>query len=317
MRSVMLVFVVTAADEGSTLLAFLKKSLIAANRGSEVPSVKALKRVIDGRYCYVNKEVEIFSSHPLKKGDRVSLDPKGLELSASKGKLSVPILFEDESLLICNKPPGMVCDAATISGIFSSGHRLVHRLDKETSGVLILAKSEKVLEKMISLFKEKRVKKLYLAIVDKEVKKEAGMISNRLAKKGAYQGQTLYGSVKTQQGLESITRWKALAKVKTASFLAAEPVTGRTHQLRVHFSEMGHPILGDHQYGKAFVCPLHPKRHLLHAYLISFPHPTLKKKIEVKAPIPSDFQECLRSLKLIEMAHPVEFFNEEEEDKSR
>ncbi|MBI3236415.1 MAG: RluA family pseudouridine synthase [Chlamydiales bacterium] len=292
----MQIFVVAKEEEGSTLLAFLKKHLIDA--GSCAVSVKALKRAIDGKYCRVNREVETFSSHPLKKGDRVSLDPKGLEEISSQEKLSAPILFEDDSLLICNKPPGMVCDSQAVEKIFFPGLKLVHRLDKQTSGVLILAKSGVVLEKMITLFKEKKVKKLYLAIVDKKVKKKAGVITNYLGKKGGYQGQTLYGSVKGPPGLEAITRWQVLTRQDAATFLIAEPVTGRTHQLRVHFSEMGHPILGDHQYGKSFACPLDPKRHLLHAYSISFPHPVLDKKVEIKAPIPFDFQACLKALEI-------------------
>ena len=85
---------------------------------------------------------------------------------------------------------------------------------------------------------------------------------------------------------------------KEASLLRCQPITGRTHQLRVHLSELGHPILGDFQYGKHFTCRLKPKRQLLHAYILRFTHPILQKVIEIKAPLPQDFIEFTKLLKL-------------------
>jgi 23S rRNA pseudouridine955/2504/2580 synthase/23S rRNA pseudouridine1911/1915/1917 synthase len=273
-----------------TLLAFLRSHC------SQAPSVKAIKRAIDGKYCTVNGQIETFSSHPLHKGDKVSLDLAGLISQA----ISAPsILFEDDSLLICNKPMGMVCENKVINSIwprFRGKLCLVHRLDKETTGVLIIGKTDAFVEKMIPLFRAQEVHKRYLALVDGTVKGKKGKIENELGKKGAYHGQTIYGSVVSGRGARAITLWTCLKATPTASLLLAEPLTGRTHQLRVHFSQMGHPILGDSQYGKAFKCPLHPKRYLLHAYSIRFSHPTDNREIEVVAPIPLDFQQAFAQL---------------------
>lgn len=288
-------FTVIPSEEGMTLLSFLR------HHCPDAPSVKAIKRAIDGKCCSINGRIETFSSHPLRKGDKVCFDISGLSGPAKVEKYQPAILYEDEVLLICNKPAGMVCENRIFNQSlpkYLGKLLLVHRLDKETSGVLILAKEPAFLEKMISLFKEHSVRKLYLALVDGTVKKEKGKVENYLGKKGAYQGQTIYGNVDPKKGQHAVTLWKCLKSVKTASLLLAEPVTGRTHQLRVHFSLIGHPILGDAQYGKSFTCKVHPKRHLLHAYSIRFTHPLNKKEIEALAPIPSDFQEALSQLRI-------------------
>ncbi len=281
---------VTASEEGATLLSFLRRHC------PQAPSVKAIKRAIDGKYCRVNGRVETFSSHPLRKGDRVHLDLSGVLLQKKTQQPLLKVLFEDEVLLICNKPPGLVCDNASINQALPQhlgNLQLIHRLDKETSGALMIAKEPAMKEKMIALFKEHQVHKQYLALVDGAVKQKSGKIDNYLGKKGSYQGQTIYGVVTPGKGERAVTLWKCLKKGPTSTLLLAEPVTGRTHQLRVHFSHIGHPILGDYQYGKAFKCKLDPKRHLLHAYSIRFTHPLSHQEIEVIAPAPSDFKSAL------------------------
>ena len=203
----------------------------------------------------------------------------------------ISVLYEDEELLICNKPPGVLSDNKTFNRAFSQYRgvlKLAHRLDKETSGAIILAKTEVMLKKMEALFKERQVEKSYLALVDGIVKKEEGSIESYLEKKRVLHNQTIYGSSKSARGKRALTHWKCIKRGKNYSLLLCQPHTGRTHQLRVHLSEMGHPILGDYQYGKR--ARLHAaKRQLLHAYLISFIHPTSHITISVKAPIPDDF----------------------------
>jgi len=282
-------FEVTAHESGMKLLAFLRE------RWPSAPSVKALKRAIDGKRCTINGRIETFSTHALSKGDRVEI-----ELIETQ-QLTLTILYEDDAIVVCNKPAGMLSDNRNFPA------KLVHRLDKETSGVLILAKTESVCDKMIEAFAQRRVKKEYLAIVDGAVLKKEGKIVSRLAKKHSYEGQTIYASA--LQGEEAITHWKCLGVGKKESLLLCEPVTGRTHQLRVHLKEMGHPILGDTQYAKKFSSPLSVHRQMLHAYRISFPHPETSQKIEVMAPLPDDFLEALET---IGMAHLVELLGEKE-----
>ena len=277
---------VSRKEAGTRLLPFLRKKC------PDAPSVKAIKRAIDSKFCTVNHQIETFSSYPLKENDIVRLNEAAFKTKKSESK--IPILYEDKELLIVNKPAGIISDNRLIKSRLSNPQlELVHRLDKETSGVLILAKTFEAKEKMIALFKRRAVRKLYLAIVDGVMDKDEGKIDNFLGKKKSYQGQTIYGSVDGKKGLRAITLWRVLSRGKTASVVCCEPFTGRTHQLRVHRSGMGHPILGDVQYGKKFICPFKPLRNLLHAYSIVFVHPSTGKELKVIAPIPVDFKECL------------------------
>ena len=284
---------VTRKEDGTRLLQFLREKY------PEAPSVKALKRSIDGKFCTVNGRIETFSSYILEENDIVVFNPAGLE---KKVELSttVPVLYEDHVLLIINKPAGMVSDIRSVKKCFPKVKdlALAHRLDKETSGVLILTKTGSAKEKMLALFKERGIRKLYLAIIDGVMEKNEGKIDNFLGKKYSYQGQVVYGSTDEKQGERAITYWKCLAKGKTACVVSCEPYTGRTHQLRAHLSGIKHPILGDIQYGKKFICPYKPQRNLLHAYRIVFKHPSTGKEVNVIAPIPADFKQALDVLKV-------------------
>ncbi|MBS0604008.1 MAG: RluA family pseudouridine synthase [Verrucomicrobia bacterium] len=286
---------VSKKQAGMRLLQFLRESY------PEAPSVKAIKRAIDGKLCTVNNRTETFSSYTLEENDIVVLKEDTFEIKKELKVSRATVLYEDKELLIINKPAGIVSDAKSIKSSLPDAKgtlELVHRLDKETSGVLILAKTPEAKEKMVSLFKERTVRKLYLALVDGVVAKDEGTIDNFLGRKHSYQGQTVYGTVEENKGQRAITYWKCLKRGKVASVVCCEPYTGRTHQLRVHLSTMGHPILGDSQYGKKFICHLKPCRNLLHAYSITFKHPTNGKAIKAIAPIPADFKQALDELKI-------------------
>lgn len=275
---------VSAKQAGMRLLPFLKENC------PEAPSTKAVKQAIDHKCCLVNGNIENFSSFSLTQGDIVAftLEQESIPTAAT-------ILYEDRDLLVVNKPAGVLTDLKAL------GQRscfLVHRLDKETSGVLLLAKHASVKEKLEALFKEKTISKLYLAIVDGIFKTEEGVIDNHLGKKGEYAGQTIYGKVTAVKGVRAVTHFRVLGRCNKASLVACEPKTGRTHQLRVHLSGMGHPILGDRQYAKTFACAVVPQRNMLHAYQVRFNHPTSKKTMTITAPIPIDFQEVMQALHL-------------------
>lgn len=269
---------VTAQEAGMTLLAFLRKNCPDAH------SVKGIKRAIDGKRCTINGCVETFSTHKLRAGDQVSIDLD------EKVSLKPTILWEDASLVAFDKPAGVVCESKNFKG------HLVHRLDKETSGVLLVAKSKPILERMIELFRAKKVKKTYLAIVDGVVKKKSGTIISNLAPLHRFQGQTVYGS--SGKGERAETQWVTVDKGPKATLLECYPITGRTHQIRVHLKEAGHPIVGDYQYAKQFKCGYRAHRHLLHALEISFPHPLTQENITIKAPVPADFSEAVKKLSL-------------------
>lgn len=280
------IFCVTPSEEGVTLLSFLREHC------QEAPSVKAIKRAIENKGCTVNGRIETFSSHPVLAGDKIAID---LSVHLSKPLFSEAkwsVLYEDAVLYICNKPAGALSQ--------NKNYTLVHRLDKETSGVLIFAKTPEIKEKMIEIFRKREIAKTYLALVEGALSKDRGEINAPLGKIGEYQGQTIYGVVALAKGKSALTRWKCLKKNAQASLLQLEPVTGRTHQLRVHLSHLHHPIIGDVQYGKHFktLSLCRPKRHLLHAYAIAFAHPISGAPLKVIAPIPKDFKEALQQLQL-------------------
>jgi 23S rRNA pseudouridine955/2504/2580 synthase/23S rRNA pseudouridine1911/1915/1917 synthase len=278
-------FEVSSQEQGVGLLAFLRTKI------PETFSTKAIKRAIDGKCCTINQRVEIFSSHVVSKGDKIVIRFKTKEPPFLQKNLE--ILYEDEDLLICNKPVGVVSEPKAFP------FPPLHRLDKETTGALILAKNPAIAKKMIHLFSQKEVHKEYLALVDGLMYASSGKIDYFLKKKFGFEGQTVWGVAKPgEKGLEALTFWTCLDKQGSASLLLCIPKTGRTHQLRVHLSSIGHPILGDFQYGKQFKCSLRPQRHLLHAFRLSFTHPTTQKLVSITAPIPQDFQSALKALKM-------------------
>ncbi|MCI0382038.1 MAG: RluA family pseudouridine synthase [Chlamydiae bacterium] len=278
---------VSHKEHGMKLLPFLREKCEA------YPSVKSLKRAIENKCCTIDGKVEFFSTHPLSKNQIIEL-----RFSEEKQqRISPKILYEDEDLIIFDKPAGLITKLENFIEIGSNEEwQLVHRLDKETSGCLILAKNGKTGKKMGELFSLRKVKKGYLAIVDKKINQDEGTIDQYLVKKAEYDGGSIYGPSFIKKGKKAITNWKSLQKQPFASLIFCNPVTGRTHQIRAGFTSIGHPILGDWQYAKNFACKYQPKRHLLHAYELQFLHPISGKLITVHAPIPDDFLEALKIL---------------------
>jgi 23S rRNA pseudouridine955/2504/2580 synthase len=289
-------FKVSSDEKGHRLLAFLREKC------PDAPSVKALKRSIEGKLCRINGKIETFSTHILKTGDIVEID---IDRDAPV-KYKPLLLWEDDVLAAYDKPAGVVCEPKAFPG------KLIHRLDKDTSGVVLVAKNEKILEQMIEIFRQKKVQKEYLAVVDGLVRDKKKTITSRLAARHHFQGQTLYGS--SPKGPEAITEWELVGVGIKSSLLLCKPITGRTHQLRVHLKEAGHPIVGDYLYTRVFQCPCEAKRHLLHAYKIRFPHPVTNQEVEIIAQLPSDFIQALES---IGMAHLLQLFHTEKQQDRR
>lgn len=276
-------WIVEKAFSGKSLLFFLEKKL------PEIPSKRVLKKAIEKNLAFVNEKVERFASKKLKAGDTVKIACNWKETipsSKSSSFTDIPIVYEDKDLLVIDKPSGLESKESFFN---ENGFFLCHRLDKETSGLLILAKTASIRDLMVQEFKDRNVEKIYLALVDRMVSKEEGEIENFLSKKSSFEGQTVYGS--GYSGKIAITHFKCIEKNQKLSFLLLVPKTGRTHQLRVHLSEMGHPILGDFHYCKKFFFPFHVSRVLLHSYRLEFTHPITKKKLVLKANIPQDFRK--------------------------
>jgi len=263
------------------LVSFLQQQIDPA------PSGKALRRVLEARLCRVNGIVERFGSADVQKGSVVELSP-AWESILSPHCSRFEILHEDEQLLVVDKPAGWVCAEEECRKSFGPQRYLVHRLDKETTGALLIAKSAKSRDGLIQLFKERSVEKFYYALVDGVPKQDSGVCKSLFAKIGAFQGQTIWGS--RSNGVPAETHWEVVWRGTNASLLLCKPVTGRTHQIRVHLAEMGHPILIDRQYAKNYRCKLFAGRPLLHAARIRF------EGADVTSPLPDDFVQAMQEL---------------------
>jgi len=207
--------------------------------------------------------------------------------------LTIITLYEDDYLLAVDKPANLVChetvdpNRPNLLSYLPPNLHLLHRLDKDTSGVILLAKGRENAAKFSSLFSDKQVEKRYLAIVEgNELKSQS--IKNHL---GPVKGRkNMHGVVKSGGKLAE-TKINIVKTSKNHSLVEAIPLTGRTHQIRVHLSELGCPIVGDEKYGASF--RKYATRTFLHASRLTFHHSLYESKINIEAPIPEDFQRVL------------------------
>jgi len=260
---------------------------------------RQIKKAIDAGRCRLNGKTERFSSKLVGFGDNVEFD--GIEATTSLPQKMVvsseEILFVDEDLLAYNKPAGISSEDPNLLSALKalvSNLALLHRLDRETSGVLLFARNPKAEKALLTSFKQRKIKKTYFAIVDAIPSKPTGVIEDFLGKLHVYQGQTLWGEVSLEKGgVFARTVWELKCSGKEVSLVVCYPETGRTHQIRVHLSGIGHPILGDHQYGRAFRSRYQAPRIMLHAADVEFDHPRTNQKITISAPLPNDFKVVL------------------------
>ncbi len=237
--------------------------------------------------------VNLFASRKLQKEDVVEIFSNWKELLGEE-KSSLKILFEDDALILIDKPTGLICEDRFLPKEFPKKATFVHRLDQNTSGVMIVAKTPEIKEKMIAQFSQNRVKKMYCAILDGVLQEPKGRIESRLSRRS--KKMTLFGS--SEKGQHALTYFYCLKKIKKATCVLCQPVTGRTHQLRVHFFEKGHPILGDYHYAKSFSYPSHVRRLLLHSLHLECFHPLTKEKIVCDSPLPEEFLQVMGGLSL-------------------
>ena len=205
---------------------------------------------------------------------------------------ALDILYEDDYFLIINKPSGIICHDSenSISNIVSYYYKTrgidlsvkyPHRLDKDTTGVLIFAKDLLTLDYMNKLFTTHDLVRKYLLICEGYLGKKSGVIDLPIGKDRHINGK--YRVSKT--GVRAVTNYKVLKEFNNKSLVEVELKTGRTHQIRVHFSNINHPLIGDALYGSKINGP----RFLLHSYYLEFFHPFLNKKLVIKKDMPNDF----------------------------
>ena len=224
--------------------------------------------------------------------------------SKFKGEnIPLDIVYEDEDIVIINKASGMVVHPAsgnyenTLVNALIYRYNLddtnvrsgiVHRIDKDTSGLVIVAKNDKTLELVTEMFKNKKIKKTYLAIVDGVINNKSGTINAPITRDVKDRKKMMVG----KDGKNSITHFYVLKTFKNNTYLSLNLETGRTHQIRVHMAYIGHPITNDKVYGKENTS----FGQYLHASKLEFIHPITKKEIRVEAELPEEFQEKLKEL---------------------
>lgn len=270
---------ISKSEEGIKLLDFLKKQLNASNR--------EVKKALDKGLCLVNGKIERFATVILKKNSEIKLNVLWKKLTETQSEVSIKILYEDQYFVAIDKPINFISSDENIHLVFPKNYTLIHRLDKETSGILLIAKDQKFKDLMVELFKEKKIIKKYLALVDGSISQKEKKIEGFINKIKSFDGQTLYGPSK--DGKYALTYLKVLEEFNNKTLVELEPVTGRTHQLRVHMKQISHPILGDFLYSKKFKDNSLVTRLMLHCFYIEFIHPVTHEEISISCDAPQEF----------------------------
>lgn len=274
--------IVTRDEEGIFLQDFLASRLKVTKR--------AAKAMIDARVVWINRKLTWMARHPLRPGDKVAFvvqrSTGAKQDKTTQERPHIRVLWQDDHYLAIDKPAGVVTQGTNSAEEILrvqehlSTIQAVHRLDRETSGVLIFAKTAEALEAAIEMFKTRRVIKYYSAIAAGAVERLASTLTETL------------------DGERAVTHLKRLQSNAEASFLSLRIETGRTHQIRRHLAGIRHPVIGDRQYGvKQANDPrlLSVTRQMLHAAEIELPHPLiLGQHIKAHAPLPADFRAALK-----------------------
>jgi 23S rRNA pseudouridine1911/1915/1917 synthase len=208
----------------------------------------------------------------------------------------VPVLLEDEDLLVVSKPAGLLSvptpgaqGKTLLDALAAQGHASllpVHRLDRDVSGLVVLAKHEAARAAMESLFRGRAVKKVYWALVRGRMRPESGSFEEPIVDEGAT--ARVHPS-----GKPALTRWHVLARHAASSVVEVELVTGRYNQIRLHFAHHDQALVGERKYARGKDDPLRAKRVALHAWRLAFPHPLRGHRVEVEAPLPDDLVALL------------------------
>ncbi len=267
----------------------------------------------------VNREAKK-ACYKVRIGDIIEFSPpKTYEINMLPEPIDIEILYEDEHIVLVNKPIGMVVYPAAghrsgtlvnallyhcgkLSKAAGEGREgIVHRLDKDTSGAIVLAKSDRAYYRLREQFSKRMVIKHYIAIVYGLIREEKGEIITQI---GRSRSDRKKMTTRTNRGREAITHYKVIKRSKIATLLDISIITGRTHQIRVHFSSLGHPVLGDTIYGRKKKIAINKeiyeiKRQMLHCSSLGFQHPETGEFMTFKAPIPDDMKILINKLNLI------------------
>lgn len=292
-------------EEGERIDKYLAEML-------EDKSRSYIQKLIKEKLVYVN-EKPVKANYRLVLGDRVELSiPEIKEPDIAAEDLSLDILYEDKDVIVVNKPKQMVVHPAPghysgtlvnglmyhcreelsgINGTMRPG--IVHRIDMDTTGSLIVCKNDVAHQSLSEQLKEHSINRIYVALVHGNIKEEEGTVNAPI---GRHPTERKKMSTQAKNGRTAITHYKVLQRYGNYTYIQCKLETGRTHQIRVHMASIGHPLVGDQVYGPK-KCPF-PKLigQTLHAKTLGFMHPTTGEYIEVEAPMPEYFENLLKQL---------------------
>ncbi len=270
-----------------------------------------IKTLIEKQNILVNSQVIKKAGYVVKDNDVITITiPEAEILNLEPENIDIDIIYEDDDFAVINKPQGMVVHPAPgayehtlvnallyhlknlsdINGVVRPG--IVHRLDKDTSGLIVVAKNNEAHLDLQEQIATKAAKRYYKALVDGNVKKDEGVI-NTLIDRSKKDRKMM--AVSNDTGRIAITHFKVLERFRNYTFMEYELKTGRTHQIRVHSKFIGHPVVGDPVYGGSNKFNLNGQ--LLHAFKLELTHPRTKEHMEFFAPLPKYFEDVLDKLR--------------------
>jgi len=300
-------FVVHKGEKGKRLDLYLSSSFPDHSRNF-------LQKMITQGDILVNGKT-VSRHYKVKEKDVVTINlPTVKHYRAFPEKIPLDIIYEDEAVIVLNKPAGIVVHPACgnysgtlvnallyhfpnlTRGKFPDINRvgLVHRLDKDTSGVMVVAKNNTSLSRLAKQFENRKVEKVYLALVFGKIINPEGSIEAPVGRKITDRRKMAVTSISSRQ---AITDFRVREILGDFTLLEVRPKTGRTHQIRVHLAHIGHPVVGDGEYGRPAPKNWRVNRQLLHAYKLGFIHPVKKDWVRFTAPLPKDFKKVIAKLK--------------------
>jgi 23S rRNA pseudouridine1911/1915/1917 synthase len=267
--------------------------------------IKEGRVTVNGAPCKANRKMHA--------GDRVAWSvPEATPAEPQAEDISLNVLYEDKHMIVINKPAGLVVhpavgnetgtlvnallhhckDLTGIGGEIRPG--IVHRLDKDTSGVMVIAKNEASMAELSRQFKEREISKDYLTIVWGVPYGKRGTIETTIGRHPVHRKKM---AANVRNGREAVSHFEVIEALGEAALVRVKIETGRTHQIRVHMAHIKHPVLGDTVYGRGRASAIKAGRQMLHAARLALNHPKTGKPMTFEAPLPDDMQELLRSLR--------------------
>lgn len=271
-----------------------------------------LQKLLKDQQISVNGKA-VKANYKVQPGDSIMLEmPEPKELDILPEDIPLDILYEDDALLVVNKPKGMVVHPSAghvsgtlvnavlahckgnlsgINGVLRPG--IVHRIDKDTTGALLICKKDSVHRDLAEQLKEHSIKRRYRAIVQGNLKEDEGTIEGPI---GRHPIDRKKMAINPKNGKDAVTHYRVLERFGNSTYVECRLETGRTHQIRVHMTSIGHPLLGDEVYGSS-KNPYHLQGQTLHAMVLGFIHPVCGEYMEFEAPLPDYFLKLLDKLR--------------------